>query len=116
MNLWTPSQIRYKTVATGSEAQSGNREAHGRSSREVEIGDGIDPHKKTDWYHKGVDYWECVDASVDGVLGGYDHVNDVDVKGSEAFLKTLFFDRFLDAGRIQHLVALDCGFWHRESD
>ena len=82
----------------------------------VEIGDGIDPHKKTDWYHKGVDYWECVEASVDGVLGGYDHVNDVDVKGSEAFLKTLFFDRFLDAGRIQHLVALDCGFQHRESD
>ena len=53
---------------------------------------------------------------MDGVLGGYDHVNDVDVKGSEAFLKTLFFDWFLDAGRIQHLVALDCGFWHQESD
>ena len=34
MNLWTLSQIRYKTVATGSEARSGNRETRGRSSRE----------------------------------------------------------------------------------
>ncbi|XP_034698373.1 alpha N-terminal protein methyltransferase 1 isoform X2 [Vitis riparia] len=75
----------------------------------AEIGDGADPHKKTDWYRKGVGYWEGVEASVDGVLGGYGHVNDVDVKGSEAFLKTLFSERFVDAGRIQHLVALDCG-------
>lgn len=24
----------------------------------AEIGDGADPHKKTDWYRKGVGYWE----------------------------------------------------------
>ena len=47
-----------------------------------------------------------MEASVDGVLGGYGHVNDVDVKGSEAFLKTLFSERFADTGRNRHLVAL----------
>lgn len=47
-----------------------------------------------------------VEASVDGVLGGYGHVNEADVKASEDFLNTLLADRFPDAGRNQHLVAL----------
>uniref|UniRef100_A0A7N0T3P3 Alpha N-terminal protein methyltransferase 1 n=1 Tax=Kalanchoe fedtschenkoi TaxID=63787 RepID=A0A7N0T3P3_KALFE len=47
-----------------------------------------------------------VEASVDGVLGGYGHVNDQDLKGSEAFLNSLLRDRLL---RNRHLVALDCG-------
>ena len=142
MNLWTPSQIRYKTVAASGEARNDNREALGESIRKqgrakmedggldskgrefknveemqrTEIGDGIDPHKKIDWYRKGVGYWEGVEASMNGMLGGYDHVSDVDVKGNEVFLKTLFFERFIDAGKIQHLIALYCGFQHRESD
>ena len=47
---------------------------------------------------------------MNGMLGGYDHVSDVDVKGNEVFLKTLFFEQFIDAGKIQHLIALYCGF------
>lgn len=47
-----------------------------------------------------------MEASVDGVLGGYGHVNDADIKDSEAFLNTLLADCFPDAGRNQHLVAL----------
>ncbi|KAK9267350.1 hypothetical protein L1049_009774 [Liquidambar formosana] len=70
---------------------------------------GGDPHKKTEWYRQGVGYWEGVEASVDGVLGGYGQVNEADVKGSEAFLNTLLSERFVNAGRNQHLVALDCG-------
>ncbi|KAJ0096218.1 hypothetical protein Patl1_15718 [Pistacia atlantica] len=65
-----------------------------------------------------------VEASIDGVLvgfgkvndvdikgkgHGFGKVNDVDIKGSEAFLQTLFFERFNNAARTQHLVALDCG-------
>ncbi|XP_043698558.1 alpha N-terminal protein methyltransferase 1 [Telopea speciosissima] len=73
-----------------------------------EIGEG-DQQKKTEWYQKGVGYWEGVEASVDGVLGGYGHVNDSDIKGSEAFLKTLLFDFFGADLRNRHLVALDCG-------
>ncbi|WCJ24368.1 N-terminal Xaa-Pro-Lys N-methyltransferase 1 [Euphorbia peplus] len=68
-----------------------------------------DDAKKTQWYRDGVSYWQGVEASVDGVLGGYGHVNDADVKGSEAFLQTLFSELFLDAGIGRHLVALDCG-------
>lgn len=45
-----------------------------------------------------------VDASVDGVLGGYGNVNDADVKGSEAFLQPLLAVRF--GGGNPHLVAL----------
>ncbi|KAK1384816.1 Methyltransferase [Heracleum sosnowskyi] len=71
-----------------------------------EVGDN---QKKTDWYRIGVGYWERVEASVDGVLGGYGPVNDADIKDSEAFLNTLLADCFPDAGRNQHLVALDCG-------
>ncbi|KAI8525784.1 hypothetical protein RHMOL_Rhmol13G0256900 [Rhododendron molle] len=68
-----------------------------------------DHPKKTDWYHKGVGYWEGVEASVDGVLGGYGHVNEPDIKSSEAFLNTLLVDRFPSGEGNQHLVALDCG-------
>ncbi|CAL9187689.1 unnamed protein product [Musa hybrid cultivar] len=65
------------------------------------------PCKRRDWYQKGIAYWEGVEASVDGVLGGYGHVDDADVKGSEAFLKPLLLDRFGSGAR--HPVALDCG-------
>ncbi|KAJ4848294.1 hypothetical protein Tsubulata_049286 [Turnera subulata] len=68
-----------------------------------------DSSLKTQWYHDGVAYWEGVEATVDGVLGGYGLVNDADVKGSESFLQTLFSDIFLDGGIGRHIVALDCG-------
>ncbi|OMO73771.1 hypothetical protein COLO4_26880 [Corchorus olitorius] len=76
-----------------------------------QIGDGdeADNHKKTQWYRDGVAYWEGVEASVNGVLGGFGQVNDADIKGSEAFLNTLLHERFDGGGRNQHLVALDCG-------
>ncbi|CAH2046484.1 unnamed protein product [Thlaspi arvense] len=73
-----------------------------------EIGEG-DETKKTQWYRDGVSYWEGVEASVDGVLGGYGHVNDADIIGSEVFLKTLMQERLVNGGTNQHLVALDCG-------
>lgn len=63
--------------------------------------------KRRQWYSNGISYWEGVEASVDGVLGGYGHVNDIDVKGSDAFLKTLLPARF--GAERRNLVALDCG-------
>ncbi|KAK9133964.1 hypothetical protein Scep_013492 [Stephania cephalantha] len=66
-----------------------------------------DDHKKREWYKHGVGYWEGVEASIDGVLGGYGHVNGADIKGSEGFLKTLLFDRFgPNFATHQRLVAL----------
>lgn len=47
-----------------------------------------------------------VEATVDGVLGGYGHVNEADIKASEEFLNTILPERFPDAGRGRHLVAL----------
>ncbi|GAV70021.1 Methyltransf_PK domain-containing protein, partial [Cephalotus follicularis] len=65
-----------------------------------------DQHLKTQWYHDGVAYWQGVEASVDGVLGGFGRVNEPDIKGSESFLNALFAERFQSN---RHLVALDCG-------
>ncbi|KAF5729277.1 putative Protein C9orf32 [Tripterygium wilfordii] len=68
-----------------------------------------DDNRKTQWYSDGVAYWEGVEASVEGVLGGFGQVNDADINGSEAFLNTLLAERFVDGGKSRHLVALDCG-------
>ncbi|MCL7021395.1 hypothetical protein MKW94_016978 [Papaver nudicaule] len=66
-----------------------------------------DQHKnKNEWYRKGVGYWEGVEASVDGVLGGYGHVNEPDIKASEDFLKSIISERL---GTNRKLAALDCG-------
>ncbi|GLU17495.1 hypothetical protein SLE2022_338590 [Rubroshorea leprosula] len=74
-----------------------------------QIGPEGEEHKKTQWYREGVAYWEGVEASVEGVLGGFGCVNEADIKGSEAFLSTLLHERFQNGGKSQHLVALDCG-------
>ncbi|CAL1402710.1 unnamed protein product [Linum trigynum] len=68
-----------------------------------------DDSKKDQWYRDGVSYWEGVEASVNGVLGGYGHVNDADVKDSGVFIRSLFSELFVDGGRNRPLVALDCG-------
>uniref|UniRef100_A0A0D6R484 Alpha N-terminal protein methyltransferase 1 n=1 Tax=Araucaria cunninghamii TaxID=56994 RepID=A0A0D6R484_ARACU len=60
-----------------------------------------------EWYNKGVGYWQQVEASVDGVLGGYGHVSGRDVRDSNAFLVEIMGKRLREAGH--HLVALDCG-------
>ncbi|KAH6782286.1 alpha amino-terminal protein methyltransferase [Perilla frutescens var. hirtella] len=73
-----------------------------------EVGDG-DPLKKSQWYSQGVGYWQGVEATVDGVLGGYAHVNEPDIEDSEAFLNSVLSERFPDAGRGRRLVTLDCG-------
>lgn len=52
-----------------------------------------------------------MEASVDGVLGGYGQVNDADVRGSEGFLQTLLAELFVDAGIDRHLVALGMVFF-----
>ena len=49
---------------------------------------------------------------MNGVLGGYGHVNDADVKGSEGFLQNLLAELFVDGGIDRHLVALGILF-HR---
>ncbi|KAL4288615.1 hypothetical protein AHAS_Ahas19G0303900 [Arachis hypogaea] len=58
-------------------------------------------------------YWvyhgKGVEASMDGVLGGFANVNKPDIKCSEEFLKIILSERFPADARHQPLVALDCG-------
>lgn len=39
-----------------------------------------------DYYAKGIQYWENIDASLDGMLGGYSRVSSADLRGSRKFL------------------------------
>ncbi|KAK4348130.1 hypothetical protein RND71_034469 [Anisodus tanguticus] len=94
-----------------TQMEIGGLDSDGRMFRNADemwreqVGDG-EPQKKSQWYNKGINYWEGVEATVDGVLGGYGHVNAPDIKASEDFLNTILAERFPDAGRGHHLVAL----------
>jgi protein N-terminal methyltransferase len=41
------------------------------------------------WYKQGVDYWTKTEATVDGVLGGFGSISDIDIRGSREFIKAL---------------------------
>ncbi|CAH9077102.1 unnamed protein product [Cuscuta epithymum] len=77
--------------------------------REVAGDDG----SKSQWYSSAIRYWENVEATVDGVLGGYGNVNDADVAASNEFLTTILAERFPAqrdaASPASRIVALDCG-------
>ncbi|AIO00321.1 hypothetical protein LPMP_300880 [Leishmania panamensis] len=62
-------------------------------------GDLYDPERG--WYGKALEYWRNVPATVSGVLGGMDHIHQVDIKGSRSFIESLP-DRGINR-------ALDCG-------
>ncbi|KAL5210842.1 hypothetical protein ABZP36_006465 [Zizania latifolia] len=91
------------SAAAVAEATPASAAASNGDAGEEAYGDG----KRKEWYSKAISYWQGVEASTEGVLGGYGCVNDVDVKGSDAFLRPLLAERFGTARR--HLVALDCG-------
>ncbi|EFJ37080.1 hypothetical protein SELMODRAFT_140975 [Selaginella moellendorffii] len=75
-----------------------------------EAGSGIaESPKRKEWYQKGISYWEGVDPTVDGVLGGFGKVSNRDVIDSNAFLTELLKERILPTKVNRKLVALDCG-------
>lgn len=57
------------------------------------------------FYKKAADYWASVPPTIDGILGGFGHISDVDLDGSRAFLQRVFC---LDRPPSRKLV-LDCG-------
>ncbi|XWS17974.1 hypothetical protein CRYUN_Cryun32bG0002500 [Craigia yunnanensis] len=113
--LQSPPNLRNNNKTPKASMEAAGCDSDGREFKNAQemwreqIGDEGDDLKKTQWYREGVAYWEGVEASVDGVLGGFGQVNDADIKGSEAFLNTLLHERFAGGGRNQQLVALDCG-------
>ena len=51
------------------------------------------------WYHQGIEYWSTVDATVDGVLGGFGSVSTADGKENEQILRTMVYPEF-DFGEV----------------
>ncbi|KAF8251136.1 hypothetical protein K440DRAFT_579634 [Wilcoxina mikolae CBS 423.85] len=52
---------------------------------------------------KQLDYWNSVDATPNGMLGGFEHISRVDIQGSKNFLAKLQLDR------TPPLRIADCG-------
>ena len=42
------------------------------------------------YYNDGANYWSSVDPSVNGMLGGFGNISNIDIEGSAKFLKGLF--------------------------
>ncbi|KAI4324170.1 hypothetical protein L6164_023727 [Bauhinia variegata] len=99
-------QIPRVSMETGGLDSNGREFKNADEMWREQIGD---TSKKTEWYRQGVGYWEGVEASVDGVLGGFGNVNEADIRDSEAFLKILLSERLARGNSGQPLVALDCG-------
>eukprot|EP00096_Caligus_rogercresseyi_P003800 TRINITY_DN1745_c0_g1_i1.p1 TRINITY_DN1745_c0_g1~~TRINITY_DN1745_c0_g1_i1.p1 ORF type:complete len:229 (-),score=47.87 TRINITY_DN1745_c0_g1_i1:2-688(-) len=59
-------------------------------------------------YEKGARYWEGIDPTIDGMLGGFGKVSNPDLKDSSTFLKTLFKGTNEACGP-SNGRALDCG-------
>ncbi|XP_063364318.1 N-terminal Xaa-Pro-Lys N-methyltransferase 1-like [Cydia amplana] len=57
------------------------------------------------FYTKAAKYWANVPATIDGVLGGYAHISDIDIKGSKAFLNDILALKNAPGTKL----ALDCG-------
>ena len=57
--------------------------------------------RRQDWYEKTRRYWSDVEPTINGVLGGMEHVHEDDIRESKAFLESLPL-----LGRER---ALDCG-------
>jgi len=58
------------------------------------------------FYSKADEYWKGVPATINGMLGGYERVSKVDIRGSTAFLKTFIQG---NNARTKTTRALDCG-------
>ena len=46
--------------------------------------------KESAFYSDAADYWATVPATEDGMLGGLSKISDVDLKGSQRFLNTIY--------------------------
>lgn len=56
-------------------------------------------------YEKSLEYWADIPPTVDGVLGGFGFISNVDIDGSEKFLNSLLASNDAPSAGI----AIDCG-------
>ena len=55
----------------------------------VEVGKKLEG-TDVDYYNDAAKYWEGVDSTVNGMLGGFGKISDVDIDASNKLLKFLF--------------------------
>ncbi|XP_038961300.1 N-terminal Xaa-Pro-Lys N-methyltransferase 1 isoform X3 [Rattus norvegicus] len=86
-------------LAEGSRAVAGDCAAGDVMTSEV-----IEDEKQ--FYSKAKTYWKQIPPTVDGMLGGYGHISNIDLNSSRKFLQ-----RFLREGpnKTGTSCALDCG-------
>lgn len=65
--------------------------------------------RKRRWYEKSMQYWSRQDATVDGVLAGYESVSSVDLEASINFLNKIKLLPDVKGGPCSFGRALDCG-------
>ncbi|KAJ3275536.1 hypothetical protein HDV01_000363 [Terramyces sp. JEL0728] len=63
----------------------------------------LDQNKPT-WYTDAKKYWDSVPSDVQGMLGGYGSLTDIDARGSTRFIGEFFEKKLLKNNR-----ACDCG-------
>ena len=98
-------KVRVAAIAGGEDSEGGT---YGSTDEmwKTEL-NKADPKSEEGWYGKGVAYWQDVPASVDGVLGGFGKVTDVDIKESNEFLTELRDKKLLTVEPSSR--AADCG-------
>ena len=84
-------ELSRHSTARGSDSEGGE---YG-SIQEMWLSQGVvQEGRNEDWYERAADYYEenC-DATLNGVLGGFAAITEVDLAGSRAFLEKLKTDR-----------------------
>jgi len=76
-------------------------------ARTVEVGE--EAFDRSSWYSDAVDYWAGVDATIDGVLGGFGHLTDIELRDSHAFVKKTLGAALLEGAPRPGTLACDCG-------
>ncbi|XP_076020060.1 N-terminal Xaa-Pro-Lys N-methyltransferase 1 [Genypterus blacodes] len=62
--------------------------------------------KGASFYSNAEDYWKDIPPTVDGMLGGYGNISNMDIRGSKAFLQKFLGE---GEGKTGAGCALDCG-------
>lgn len=60
--------------------------------------------KKPGWYSDAKNYWDNVDSNIDGMLGGYGRLTDIDAQNS-----TRFIEEHIKSNKLKTNRAADCG-------
>eukprot|EP00521_Asterionellopsis_glacialis_P007800 CAMPEP_0195283680 /NCGR_PEP_ID=MMETSP0707-20130614/2142_1 /TAXON_ID=33640 /ORGANISM="Asterionellopsis glacialis, Strain CCMP134" /LENGTH=277 /DNA_ID=CAMNT_0040342891 /DNA_START=39 /DNA_END=872 /DNA_ORIENTATION=- len=89
-----------KSVGTDSEGRK-----YESVEEMAEVQGWKEPTARREWYERAADHyeWNCP-ASVDGVLGGFGSISDLDLEGSQKFINKLGKDRDWTIG-----AAAECG-------